>query len=160
MFRVGAPGACVEHVSSSLVSYLCLRPFQANGGGMKLRSEIARTKKKKKKEMLVFFFFFSPYPLSKPIKKTKSFRQKWVKAPELRKGLFVTVTRTQTHFHASAKKQFLNFCKPSVPTKTCQYLFSINTIHINLGGNCLVYVYHIALNKASENENEVKDLNW
>lgn len=51
MFRVGAPGACVEHVSSSLVSYLCLRPFQANGGGMKLSSEIARTKKK--------FFVFS-----------------------------------------------------------------------------------------------------
>lgn len=50
MFGVGAPGACVEHVSSSLVSYLCLRPFQANGGGMKLSSEIARTKKK------MFFF--------------------------------------------------------------------------------------------------------
>lgn len=53
MFRVGAPGACVEHVSSSLVSYLCLRLFQANGGGMKLSSEIARTKK-----CWVFSFFF------------------------------------------------------------------------------------------------------
>lgn len=52
MFRVGAPGACVEHVSSSLVSYLCLSPFQANGGGMKLSSEIVRTKK-------VSFFLFS-----------------------------------------------------------------------------------------------------
>lgn len=55
MFRVGAPGACVEHVSSSLVSYLCLSPFQANGGGMKLSSEIARTKKK---------CFFSPFSVS------------------------------------------------------------------------------------------------
>lgn len=55
MFRVGAPGACVEHVSSSLVSYLCLRPFQANGGGMKLSSEIARTKKRKRKKIPLFF---------------------------------------------------------------------------------------------------------
>lgn len=65
MFGVGAPGACVEHVSSSLVSYLCLRPFQANGGGMKLSSEIARTKKK------MFFFLLFSYPLCKLIKKTE-----------------------------------------------------------------------------------------
>lgn len=56
MFRVGAPGACVEHVSSSLVSYLCLSPFQANGGRMKLSSEIARTKKKS--------VFFPPFSVS------------------------------------------------------------------------------------------------
>lgn len=57
MLRVGAPGACVEHVPSSLVSYLCLRPFQANGCGMKLSSEIARTKN-------VVFFFFSFFSVS------------------------------------------------------------------------------------------------
>ena len=73
MLRVGAPGACVEHVPSSLVSYLCLRPFQANGGGMKLSSEIARTK-----NVGFFFSFFFSYPLCKLIKKKKkkSLRQK------------------------------------------------------------------------------------
>lgn len=40
--------------------------------------------------------------------------------------------------------------------KTCQHLFSINTIHINFGGNWLVYVYHISLNKASDGENKVR----
>jgi len=47
MFRVGALGACVEHVSSSLVSYLCLRPFQANGGGMKLSQKLQEQKKER-----------------------------------------------------------------------------------------------------------------
>lgn len=71
MFRVRAPGACVEHVSSSLVSYLCLRPFQANGGGMKLSSEIARTKN------VVFFSFFSVSSMqTDKKKKQKSLRQK------------------------------------------------------------------------------------
>lgn len=107
---------------------------------MKLSSEIARTKKKK-------FFVFS----MQTDKKTEITQAEMTQCTRAEKeAFFSTDTRTQTHLHASAKTHFLNFSKASVPTKTCQYLFSINTIHINVGGNCLVYVYHIVLNKASE----------
>ena len=120
---------------------------------MKLSSEIARTKK-------VVFFSFSVSSMQTDKKKTEITEAEMTQCTRAEKeAFFCSDTRTQTHLHASAKTHFLNFQKPSVPTKTCQYLFSINTIHINFGGNCLVYVYHIALNKASENENEVKALN-
>lgn len=115
MFRVGAPGACVEHVSSSLVSYLCLRPFQANGDGMKLNSEIARTKK----------YFFPPFSVSvsvqtdKKLKKKTEFTQAAITlCTRAEKDTFLKLdTRTRTRLHASAKTDFLNFSKPSVPTK-------------------------------------------
>lgn len=104
MFRVGAPGACVEHVSSSLVSYLCLSPFQANGGGMKLSSEIARTKKK-------VFFFFSPFSVSsmQTDKTTEIAQAEMTQCTRAEEEVFFTDTRTLTHLHASVKTQFLTF---------------------------------------------------
>lgn len=139
MFRVGAPGGCVEHVSSSLVSYLCLRLFQANGGGMKLSSEIARTKKNN-------FFFVSSMKTDKK-KKQKSLRQKWLNAAELRNRLFFFL-------FFSPMQELSHRCSHRQRRTLFEFLetfcFHKNMSPIHFRGNWLVHVYHIALNKASE----------
>lgn len=155
MFGVGAPGACVEHVSSSLVSYLCLRPFQANGGGMKLSPEIARTKK----NVVVFFLSVSSMQTDKKKNWNRSGRNDSMHQSRKEVSLFFSLIQELRHTCMHQQRHtFWISRNPLFPEKQCQYLFSIHKTIIILGGNCLVSVYHIAPNKAAENE--VKVSNW